>query len=215
MPKLKDLIDELVTANRILANEGIVDSFGHVSVRHPEAQGPLSAFPRPRARADRSRRHHGVHAGRRSDRRARRRTSRPTPSASSTARSTSCGRRCMSVVHNHSPATIPFGITGTKMKPIMHMCASIGHEVPLWDSHDKFGDTDAAGQQHGDGPRSRQEAGQGPHRADARPRRVVAGNSIRARGVHLHLSRVERQAADAGRWRWARSSFSTRARSTP
>ena len=36
MAKLKALIDELVTANRILANEGIVDSFGHVSVRHPK-----------------------------------------------------------------------------------------------------------------------------------------------------------------------------------
>ena len=36
MAKLKALIDELVTANRILVNEGIVDSFGHVSVRHPK-----------------------------------------------------------------------------------------------------------------------------------------------------------------------------------
>ena len=35
MAKLKDVIEELVTANRILANLGIVDSFGHVSVRHP------------------------------------------------------------------------------------------------------------------------------------------------------------------------------------
>jgi HCOMODA/2-hydroxy-3-carboxy-muconic semialdehyde decarboxylase len=26
---------ELVTANRILAREGIVDAFGHVSIRHP------------------------------------------------------------------------------------------------------------------------------------------------------------------------------------
>jgi HCOMODA/2-hydroxy-3-carboxy-muconic semialdehyde decarboxylase len=45
------------------------------------------------------------------------------------------------VVHNHSPSTIPFGITGNKLKPLLHMCASIGHDVPLWDSHDKFGDT--------------------------------------------------------------------------
>jgi ribulose-5-phosphate 4-epimerase/fuculose-1-phosphate aldolase len=29
-------IDKLVIANRILANEGIVDSFGHISVRQPE-----------------------------------------------------------------------------------------------------------------------------------------------------------------------------------
>ena len=35
MAKRFDIIDEIVTANRILANEGIVDSFGHVSVRDP------------------------------------------------------------------------------------------------------------------------------------------------------------------------------------
>ena len=46
-----------------------------------------------------------------------------------------------SVVHNHSPSVIPFGATGTIIKPIMHMAASIGHEVPIWDSQTKFGDT--------------------------------------------------------------------------
>jgi HCOMODA/2-hydroxy-3-carboxy-muconic semialdehyde decarboxylase len=45
------------------------------------------------------------------------------------------------VVHNHSPSTIPFGVTEKKLKPLLHMCASMGHEVPVWDSHDKFGDT--------------------------------------------------------------------------
>src|SRR5438874_12482582 len=36
MPRLDHLIEELVTANRILAREGVVDSFGHISVRHPD-----------------------------------------------------------------------------------------------------------------------------------------------------------------------------------
>src|SRR5438128_1322316 len=36
MAKLDDLTEELVTANRILAREGVVDSFGHISVRHPD-----------------------------------------------------------------------------------------------------------------------------------------------------------------------------------
>ena len=48
----------------------------------------------------------------------------------------------MCVIHNHSPGVIPYGITGHKMRPVMHMCASIGHEVPIWDQHKKFGDTD-------------------------------------------------------------------------
>ncbi len=36
MAKLEHVIEELVTANRILAREGVVDSFGHISVRHPD-----------------------------------------------------------------------------------------------------------------------------------------------------------------------------------
>ena len=36
MDKLDDLLEELVTGNRILAREGVVDSFGHISVRHPD-----------------------------------------------------------------------------------------------------------------------------------------------------------------------------------
>jgi len=38
MPKtnLKNLINDLVIANRILANEDVVDAYGHVSLRHPD-----------------------------------------------------------------------------------------------------------------------------------------------------------------------------------
>ena len=141
MAKLKALIDELVTANRILANEGIVDSFGHVSVRHPKdnnvyllsrARAPelveakdilgytLDGDPVEAKKAEGlasyiERFIHGAIYEARPD--------------------------VQSVVHNHSPSTIPFGVTGNPLKPVQHMCASIGHEVPLWDSQDGFGDT--------------------------------------------------------------------------
>jgi len=45
------------------------------------------------------------------------------------------------VVHNHSPSLIPFGITQTPLRPVMHMCASMGTHVPQWDSRMAFGDT--------------------------------------------------------------------------
>ena len=32
-------IRDLVVANRILGNEGVVDAFGHISIRHPENAG--------------------------------------------------------------------------------------------------------------------------------------------------------------------------------
>ncbi|MEL0113903.1 MAG: class II aldolase/adducin family protein, partial [Rickettsiales bacterium] len=31
-----DIVQELVIANRILANEGVIDGFGHISARHPD-----------------------------------------------------------------------------------------------------------------------------------------------------------------------------------
>jgi HCOMODA/2-hydroxy-3-carboxy-muconic semialdehyde decarboxylase len=36
---------------------------------------------------------------------------------------------------------IPFSVTGERLKPLLHMCANIGHDVRVWDSHDTFGDT--------------------------------------------------------------------------
>src|SRR5262245_66513657 len=35
MIELESALNELVIANRILANENVVDAYGHVSVRHP------------------------------------------------------------------------------------------------------------------------------------------------------------------------------------
>ena len=45
------------------------------------------------------------------------------------------------VVHNHSPNVIPYGVTGTSLKPLLHMCAGMGSHVPIWDSRTHFGDT--------------------------------------------------------------------------
>ena len=36
MSNLDTLLNDLVIANRILANEDIVDAYGHVSIRHPD-----------------------------------------------------------------------------------------------------------------------------------------------------------------------------------
>jgi HCOMODA/2-hydroxy-3-carboxy-muconic semialdehyde decarboxylase len=138
MSRLTEALDELVTANRILAREGVVDAFGHVSLRHPEiadryilsrARAPecievddlmqfaLDGTPLdPAGRKPYAERfiHGAIYEG------------RPEINA---------------VVHNHSPSVIPFGVTGTALKPVMHMCASMGARVPLWDSRTGFGDT--------------------------------------------------------------------------
>jgi ribulose-5-phosphate 4-epimerase/fuculose-1-phosphate aldolase len=139
MSKLGFLLEELVTANRILAREGVVDSFGHISARHPERPDRywLSRARAPE-RIERDDMMEFTLEGDPVDAHGRKPyLERFIHGAIYEARP-----EVTAVVHNHSPSVIPFGITGTKLKPLLHMCASIGHEVPIWDSHDQFGDTD-------------------------------------------------------------------------
>ncbi len=131
-------LEELVTANRILAREGVVDSFGHVSIRHPDDAG---RYLLSRARAPECIEADDVMqftlegapldaGGRKSY------SERFIHGAIYQARPD-----VHAVVHNHSPSVIPFGITGAALRPVMHMCASMGTQVPTWDSRTNFGDT--------------------------------------------------------------------------
>ena len=139
---LEDRVQEamlnLVIANRILDQENICDAFGHISVRHPldkekyimsRSRAPgvielddLMEFHldgRPVDLRDRTvyaERH--IHGG----------VYEARPDV-------------ISVVHSHSHSVIPFGVTDVKLKPVFHMGASVGHEVPVWDIRDNFGDT--------------------------------------------------------------------------
>jgi HCOMODA/2-hydroxy-3-carboxy-muconic semialdehyde decarboxylase len=45
------------------------------------------------------------------------------------------------VVHSHAPETIPFGVTGTPLRPMFHVAARMGATVPVWDIADRFGAT--------------------------------------------------------------------------
>ena len=47
----------------------------------------------------------------------------------------------MAVVHNHSPTVIPFSVTNTPLRPMFHLGAIIGPELPVWDIRDNFQDT--------------------------------------------------------------------------
>ena len=138
MSKLDFLVEELVTANRILANEGIVDSFGHVSARHPDKPDHyLLSRARAPERIEASDIVEYKLDGTAIDERGR------TPYLERFIHGAIYESRpdVQSVVHNHSPSVIPFGVTGTTLKPLLHMCASCGHEVPIWDCRDNFGDT--------------------------------------------------------------------------
>jgi ribulose-5-phosphate 4-epimerase/fuculose-1-phosphate aldolase len=199
MTPLSRLIDELVTANRILAHEGVVDSFGHVSVRHPANP---ARFLLSRARApdcieaddilEFTLEGDPVDAGR-----LKPYLERFIHGAVYEARP-----EIRSVVHNHSPSVIPFGVTGQKLRPLLHLGASIGHEVPIWDSEDGFGDTTLLVESPEMGRDLARALGGRPTALMRGHGAVVAGRSIREAvfvSVYLEVNaRLQMQAAALG-----------------
>ncbi len=138
MSVAREALEELVTANRILAREGVVDSFGHVSIRQP---GNASHFFMSRARAPECIEVEDLMEftleGKPVDAAGRKGYSeRFIHGAVYEARPD-----VHAVVHHHSPSVIPFGVTATPLRPLLHMCASMGTDVPTWDSRTRFGDT--------------------------------------------------------------------------
>ena len=124
------LIEDLVAGSRILAAEGVLDAYGHISARSDKrpdrfimsrSRAPalvtaadlmeLDAESEPLAGDKRKgfieRYIHGEIY-----------RSRP---------------EVMAVVHSHSPSVIPFGITKTKLRPVYHMGSFLWSGAPVWD----------------------------------------------------------------------------------
>lgn len=131
------MIEELVAANRILAAQGVLDAFGHVSARDPEdparfllarSRSPelvtaddLMTFTLDGAPAGGDARgayvERFIHAAiyeRRPD--------------------------VLAVVHSHAEDVIPFSVTGEPLRPVLHTAAAMGARVPVWDIRERFGD---------------------------------------------------------------------------
>jgi HCOMODA/2-hydroxy-3-carboxy-muconic semialdehyde decarboxylase len=120
-------LEDLVAANRILAEHGVIDAYGHVSIRSPgnprryfvaRAIAPETVQPEDileydldstpldaRGRDSVSERFiHGEIYRARPD--------------------------VMAVVHNHSPSVVPFSVTGVPMRALFHMAAFVGEGLP-------------------------------------------------------------------------------------
>lgn len=129
-------VDDLLAANKILSNEGVIDAFGHVSCRHPlrpehfvmsRARAPalvtaddLMEFDADGAPVDPQGRHPYIE--------------RYIHAAIYQARAD-----VRSVVHDHSHEVIPFGISTVALRPVSHIGGLIGERVPVWDVQDRFG----------------------------------------------------------------------------
>ncbi len=134
-----ETINDLAAASRILAAQGVVDAFGHVSTRHPDApdryllsrsMAPALVTPDDIIEYDLD--SNAVNAeGRGSF------LERFIHGQIYRARSD-----VMAVVHTHSPSVIPFGLVGTEMRAMFHNAAFIAEGVPVFDISEQLGDTD-------------------------------------------------------------------------
>jgi ribulose-5-phosphate 4-epimerase/fuculose-1-phosphate aldolase len=130
-----DAIRELVTANRILGNEGVVDALGHVSLRHPEDAGRylLSRSRSPALVTEDDIMEFAL-------------DSTPIDQRGRSMYAERSIHGCIyqarpdvnAVCHSHAQQLIPFAVTGLPVKPIWAMGATIGDEVPMWDIREDF-----------------------------------------------------------------------------
>ena len=129
----------LVSANRILAHEEVVDAFGHVSVRDPESPKRYvmarSRSPELVEYADLIR---FEQDGRSLDPQKR------TPYGERMIHGAIYEARAdvNAVVHNHAYSLLPFGVTGRTIEPVVHVASVIGAVVPIWDIAARFQETD-------------------------------------------------------------------------
>ena len=136
MTDISQLKEELVTANHILAHHHVVDSFGHISVRHPH--NPIHFFM-SRARAPACTEENDIMEFTLEGKVIGHEPGKPYSERFIHGAILEARPDVMCVVHNHSPNVVPFTVTGRKMRPIMHMCAPIGTDIPNWDIGHKFG----------------------------------------------------------------------------
>jgi len=139
VPNLAELRADLALANRILAREGVVDAYGHVSIRRPDAPERflLSRSRSPELVVPADIMEFGLD-GEVVDKAD---TRGPYLERYIHAGIFAARPDVMAVVHNHSPAVVPFTVTATPLRPLIHVAGLMGAHVPLWDISDRFGDT--------------------------------------------------------------------------
>ena len=201
-----------MVANRILAERGIIDAYGHVSIRHPTDPNRYlmarALAPALVTAADIMEFDLGSNPVDRRDRAMF--TERFIHGEIYKLRPDVNG-----VVHTHSMGVIPFGVTQVPLKPVIHTASFLHVGVPVWEIREAGGVTNmlvssaalgkALATALGDKPvalmwprqrRGRAErAGRGRARGVHRRKRAHAGGRTRAgRPGQLHLGGGGRQA---------------------
>src|SRR5215468_5255025 len=137
-PELAALIDDLVVANHILYHQGVLDGFGHVSVRHPGVPGHFlmaRALAPGRVTRDDILEFDAdakpVKAGGPpvySERFIHSEIYRARPDV-------------MAVIHSHSPTVIPFSVTQVRLRPVATTASFLSPAVPVFEMRESAGMT--------------------------------------------------------------------------
>ena len=134
------LLQDLVIGYRVLAEHGIIDAYGHISVRSPTDPNRFfmarSIAPELVTEAD------IMEFGMDSEPIDAPKGFAPVLERYIHGEVYKARPEVMAVVHNHSPSVIPFCCTNTSLKPIFHMSAFIGEGVPNWEIRDAREGTD-------------------------------------------------------------------------
>jgi ribulose-5-phosphate 4-epimerase/fuculose-1-phosphate aldolase len=122
-----EFLEDLVAANRILAEHGVIDAYGHVSIRSPvnPARYFLARSIAPETVQVEDILEYDI-------------DSKPIdPQGRDSVHERfihgeiyRARRDVMAVVHNHSPSVIPFSVTGVPMRALFHMASFIGEGLP-------------------------------------------------------------------------------------
>jgi HCOMODA/2-hydroxy-3-carboxy-muconic semialdehyde decarboxylase len=138
-PVAASVIADLAAASRILAAQGVVDAFGHVSMRHPAtpdrylmARSVAPALVTPDDIIEYDLDSNALNANGRGsflERFIHGEIYKARPDIHS-------------VVHSHSPSVIPFGLVRVPLQAMFHNAAFLAGGVPIFDIREKFGATD-------------------------------------------------------------------------
>ena len=132
-------LQDLVAAYRTLAAHGVIDAYGHVSLRSPRnperyylARSVAPELVTPEDLIEYDLDSHPMNAGGResvNERFIHGEIYRARPEV-------------MCVVHNHSPSVIPFSVTGVPMRALYHMASFVGEGLPNFEIRDVRKGTD-------------------------------------------------------------------------
>jgi HCOMODA/2-hydroxy-3-carboxy-muconic semialdehyde decarboxylase len=138
-PLADELVEDLLLGNKILFKYGIVDAFGHISVRHDSdpQKYVMSRHLAPGLVTEKDLITYDLDSVPIVPTKHRLYSERYIHGEIYKARPD-----VTSVVHCHAPSLIPFGITKAELEPVYHMSAFLGLGVPKFEIREKAGMTD-------------------------------------------------------------------------